>query len=215
MNRDIRPNTLLRESTVMTPSASVIFEKLVTALRIMDAEALPVNGKPTGLNWYGGWARPDLKRPQTEVEWTKVLAKRLGCQREIPYPSHPKKRCDLVVDRTCWIEVKGLWPAYWAAQGQRAIYEAYLFDPLKSSKLGKSHTAARDVIKLGGLLAKDAAVVGLVLVGFDSVREPCNADISEFAQLAGLGSWWHGSAAWEDAQMTGQMVKVWGWFHER
>ena len=174
-----------------------------------------MDGKPTGLSWYGGWARRDLKRPQTEVEWTRSLAQRLKCQREVPYPDMPKKRCDLVVDG-CWIEVKGLWPAYWATRGQRSIYEAYLFDPLKPyPSFMKDHTAARDLIKLRSLSAKDAQAVGLVLVGFDTVDAPCDTDVAEFARLADLGSWWHVHAAWTETQQLGDVVKVWGWFTER
>ena len=196
----------------MAIAPAPLFDRIVTALRAMDAEAQSVNSIPTGLNWYGGWARRNLKRPLTEVEWARALATRLGGQREVAYPADPRKRCDLVVDG-CWIEVKGLWPAWWAARGQRSIYEAYLFDPLKPyPKLGKDHTAARDLIKLKGLSAVDATAVGMSLVGFDSVVRPCDGDVAEFARLAGLGSWWHGSAAWADAQRPGEAVRVWGWF---
>jgi hypothetical protein len=196
----------------MTVDPSHLFERIVAALRAMDAEALPVDGKPTGLNWYGGWARPDLRRPHTEVEWTKSLAKRLGCHREVRYPADPRIRCDLV-DDGCWIEVKGLWPAYWEGLGKRTIYEAYLFDPLKPyPSLGKSHTAARDIVKLARLSPEVAPAVGLVLVGFDSDAKPCDADIGELARLAQLGRWWHGSARWPDPNLPGQSVKVWGWF---
>ena len=199
----------------MTAPAADLFDRIVTALRAMDAEAQPVNRTPTGLSWYGGWARRDLKRPHTEVEWTRALATRLGGQREVAYPADTRKRCDLVVDG-CWIEVKGLWPAWWAARGQRSIYEAYLFDPLKPyPALKKPHTAARDLIKLRGLAAGDAAMIGLVLIGFDAAAAPCDADIAEFARLGGLEEWWHGSAAWTDAQRPGESVKVWGWFKER
>ncbi len=196
-----------------TPAS--LFDQIVTALRAMDAEAQPINGKPTGLNWYGRWARRDLKRPQTEVEWTRALAQRMSCQREVAYPADARKRCDLVVDG-CWIEVKGLWPAWWAARGQRSIYEAYLFDPLKPyPALGKDHTAARDLLKLQGLSAVDAPAVGLVLIGFDTVAAPCDTDVDEFARLAGLGGWWHGHDSWPDAQRLGEAVKAWGWFEKR
>ena len=199
----------------MAESAADLFDRIVTTLRAMDTEAQPIGGKPTGLNWYGGWARRDLKRPQTEVEWTRVLAQRLGYQREVPYPANSGTRCDLVAD-CCWIEVKGLWPAWWAARGQRSIYEAYLFDPLKPyPALGKDHTAARDLIKLRSLAVNDAAMVGLVLISFDSVMAPCDGDVAEFARLGGLVTWWHGSAAWADAQRPGETVKTWGWFDER
>ena len=192
-----------------------LFDQIVTALRAMDAEAQPVDGKPTGLWWYGGWARRDLKRPQTEVEWTRALAQRLNCRREVSYPADPRKRCDLVA-AGCWIEVKGLWPAYWEGLGKRSIYEAYLFDPLKPyPALGKDHTAARDLVKLRTLSATNAPFVGLVLIGFDTVAAPCDADVAEFACLAGLGDWWHGHAAWPNAQRPGEAVQVWGWFEDR
>lgn len=52
-------------------------------------------------------------------------------------------------------------PAYWEGQGKRSIYEAYLFDPLRSyPQLGKGHTAARDLIKLRGASAADAPPSG-------------------------------------------------------
>ena len=192
-----------------------LFRAIVDALKAMDAEAQLVNGKPTGLNDYGRWARQDLKRPQTEVEWTRELARRLNCKREVGYPSVPKKRCDLVMEN-CWIEVKGLWPAYWEKMGGRSIYEAYLFDPLKPyPSLKKSHTAARDVAKLRSLPAAEAPVVGLVLIGFDTIAAPCDEDVKEFTKLTGLETWWQGSASWADAYLPGQTVKVWGWFETR
>lgn len=199
----------------MNANPQLLFDRLVAELRAMDSEALPVNDTPTGLNWYGRWARRDLKRPHTEVEWTRALAARLGCQREVRYPADPQNRCDLVVDK-CWIEVKGLWPAYWEAMGQRAIYEAYLFDPLKPyPSLAKSHTAARDIVKISRISSEVAHTVGLVLVGFDSDSKSCDGDIDEFTRLANLGHWWHGSARWPDQYLLGQSVKVWGWFEVR
>ena len=131
------------------------------------------------------------------------------------YPSDSRKRCDLVVNG-CWIEVKGLWPTYWEGQGKRAIYEAYLFDPLKPyPALGKSHTAARDLIKLRSLSVAEAPTVGLVLVGFDSAVAACHADVDEFACRAGLGGWWHGHAGWADPQRPGETAQDWGWFSGR
>lgn len=52
----------------MTMSPAARFDRIVAELRAMDAKAQPINGIPTGLNWYGGWARRDLTRPQREVE---------------------------------------------------------------------------------------------------------------------------------------------------
>src|SRR5262245_15494133 len=95
---------------------------VLSLLRRMDREAVArADGKATGLWWYGGHARPELKRPQTEVEWSR----RLGAlpaeagyptRREVPYPDKPRDRCDLVVTlmdgRRMWLEVKGAWKDY-------------------------------------------------------------------------------------------------------
>jgi len=90
---------------------------LFASLRRMDAEAVPrPDGTPTGLWWFGGHARPELRRPQTEVEWSRRLATILAdagydARREVSYPDRPRDRCDLVVTLPdagrIWIEVKG------------------------------------------------------------------------------------------------------------
>ena len=60
------------------PGIAGLAESLFTHLRRMDEEATTVrDGSPTGLSWYGGHSRPDLKKPHTEVEWSKRLAELL------------------------------------------------------------------------------------------------------------------------------------------
>lgn len=55
----------------------------------------------------------------------------------------------------------------------------------------------------------------MVLIGLDTVTAPCDADVAEFTRLAGQDGWWHGQAAWPDAQHPGEAVKVRGWFEAR
>jgi hypothetical protein len=113
------------------------------------------------------------------------------------------------------VEVKGLWPAYWTKLGKRSIYEDYLFDPLKPGRLARSHTAARDILKLKSLTGDRATSMGLVLVGFDDTANPCDHDIAEFARLAQLDDWSHQYAAWADPYRPGEAVTVWGWSKDR
>src|SRR5262245_44347022 len=130
-------------------------------LRRMDGEATTrfrTSGRPVGLSDYGWHARPGLKRPQNEVEWSNRLAQLLTAngfpvtrEREYPGQSHVsgrrKIRCDLVVkltgERTLWVEVKGAWRTYWG--GGHVTYRSYLFHPLVPGLIAKCHTVPLDM----------------------------------------------------------------------
>lgn len=194
-------------------------------LRAMDAEAVPrADGRATGLWWYGGHARPELKRPQTEVEWSRRLAALLaaegyGVRREVPYPgpgTGRPERCDLVLvlrdGRRAWIEVKGAWKDWWLARGGEAIFRAYLLHPLvPAPSLGKGHTAALDLAKLGRLRREHADAVALVLVTFDTDDAPAEPDLGEFERLAKLGAWDGSRARWDDPHAPARRVDVRVW----
>jgi hypothetical protein len=200
---------------------------LFGALRQMDAEATTSrNGQPTGLNWYGGHARPHLKKPQTEPCWSKRLAellteRGLPTTAEVPYPSSTggrRRKSDLVITlpsgQRFWIEVKGAWKAYWAATGKLGIYRSYLAYRPGSNLLAKSHTAALDLDKLASLGRHDATHVGLLLVGFDSGAFPMQNDIDAFCQREKLDRppWKLNSATWPDARRPNESVRCWFWW---
>ena len=205
---------------------SDLASKLFKALRQMDSEAnVDRNGHPTGLNWYGGDARPELKRPQTEPEWTKRLAKILPAmglptKAEARYPGLPAgrlNRCDLVITESdggrLWLEIKGAWTTYWVHKGSEGIYRAYLFHPVLPDLPPKSHTAALDVKKLSALTPSDAQAVGLLLIGFDSISVPMSGDVGELARLVRLDTapWRLWSDTWEDPWRPDCSVRCWLW----
>lgn len=181
------------ESTTET-----IASTLFALLRQMDQEASTVcKGHPTGLQDYGRHARPELKRPQNEPEWSKRLARLLTerglpSSAEVKYPHDPRKKCDVVATlgpgQRLWIELKGAWRDYWRKQGGMYIYESYLFHPLKEGLDDKSHTVPRDIEKLARLHPPEAQQLGLLLIGFERPDDTMDADV------ASCGNWL-GSAA--------------------
>lgn len=120
--------------------AKTLATTLFELLRQMDQEATTVcNGHPTGLQDYGRHARPELRRPQNEPEWSKRLARLLTerglpSEAEVKYPADPRKKCDVVVtlgpQQRLWIELKGAWRDYWQRQGSLYLYRSYLLHPL-------------------------------------------------------------------------------------
>ena len=181
------------ESTTET-----IASTLFALLRQMDQEASTVcKGHPTGLQDYGRHARPELKRPQNEPEWSKRLARLLTerglpSSAEVKYPHDPRKKCDVVATlgpgQRLWIELKGACRDYWRKQGGMYIYESYLFHPLKEGLDDKSHTVPRDIEKLARLHPPEAQQLGLLLIGFERPDDTMDADV------ASCGNWL-GSAA--------------------
>lgn len=195
---------------------------VLQALRRMDTEAGPrADGQATGLWWYGGHARPELKKPQTEVEWSRRLGVLLTdagypTRREVPYPDKRRDRCDLVVTmkdgRRLWLEVKGAWKDYWVAKGGAGIFRSYLLHPLVPfPSMGKNHTAALDLVKLERLGPADADLVALLLVTFDTSDAPADPDLAELVALAKLDRppWSAYSDDWTDAKGRGVHARLW------
>jgi hypothetical protein len=194
-------------------------------LRVMDKEAIPNEwGSTTGLSWYGGHARPDLTRPQTEPLWTLRLTSLLkgegfSASSEVRYPpqvSGRRGKCDLVVEldggKTIWIEIKGAWKVWENKETNQWIYRSYLLHPLEPGlDKNKSHTAALDVEKLRALTSVDAAYVGMLLIGFDSSTHRMDADMRDLVRLAKLdtGHWSETSTKWLDHHRKHNHVKCW------
>jgi hypothetical protein len=218
-----------REQPLKTRTSSSVKDlgsQLFQCLQQMDSEAnQPHAGYQTGLSWYGGHYRPDLKKPQTEPSWVWRLKELLldlnrSAEREIPYPSLKQCKCDLRIalpsgDRL-WLEVKGAWKDYWCKNNREWIYRPYLLHPLVADLDPKTHTAALDLQKLNSLTAKDAKYIGLLLIGFDSKEHPWNRDINLFMKLTGLDSspWNRFSKRWPDPYRAGCRVNCSFWYRE-
>jgi hypothetical protein len=196
------------------------------ALRQMDGEADTKRGDaPTGLSWYGGHAKPEQKRPQTEPLWSKRLAQLLqdagyDAQAEVTYPvpvEQGRTRCDLVIrtdsGQCIWLEIKGAWRSYWAQHGALHRYRTYLLYPLVESSLPKGHSLPQDIQKLDRLTREDASDIAILLIGFEQTDEPMDDDIAELRELSGLGSnaWPEWSDQWDDPHRPGERVRCWLW----
>jgi len=197
---------------------------IFACLRRMDAEATTIrNGAPTGLNWYAAHARPELKKPQTEPEWSKRLARLLTdagvpTRAEVPYPHDRRKRCDVVVtlpddSGRVWIEIKGAWKHWWSQRGGLGIYRSYLFHPLLPGLIAKSHTVPNDLRKLSHLTPADARAAAMLLIGFDTPECSMDEDVEELVRLAGLHEpdWMIATDEWHDPWRSGQLVRCWYW----
>jgi len=204
-----------------------LFTTIFRLLKRMDMEANKlVRDQHTGLYWYGGYAKPEQKKPQTEACWTKRLAELLreeGYQvkDETQYPGLPKgrkNRCDLVIELSdngkLWLEIKGAWKSYWYSRKKQSIYKSYLFYPLKPGLMEKSHATALDLEKLEQIRPPYGTCTGLLLIGFDSMEYPMDNDITEFIRLAGLDNspWESAYDGWDDAYRDGERVRCWGWW---
>jgi hypothetical protein len=205
--------------------ASLLFE----FLRQMDAEAtrkVGSSGAPAGLWDYGRHSRPELKKPQCELEWCKRLAQLLT-EREIPvrlerdYPDQEqrprrgrKRQCDLVVTmsggQSLWIEVKGAWRDWWG--GKNKTYLSWLLHPLVPGlDKSKSHTVPLDLKRLSTLRPPDADHVAELLIGFERPDDPIDSDIATLVSLAGLGAWNVVSCSWMSPTTPGRQVRCWFW----
>lgn len=215
-------------SAETTTQAATLATTLFELLRQMDQEATTVcNGHPTGLQDYGRHARPELRRPQNEPEWSKRLA-RLLTERGLPsaaevkYPADPRKKCDVVVtlgpQQRLWIELKGAWRDYWQRQGSLYLYRSYLLHPLVEGLNDKSHTVPRDLEKLTRLSAPEAQQVAMLLIGFERPDDTMDGDVGDLVRLArerGLTDletgWQAFTDRWDSAHVPSQTVRCWYW----
>jgi len=198
--------------------------RIIKHLYEMDCEAdQPARGFPTGLNWYGGFTRPDLTRPRTEPEWSRRLAEQLrgdqiAANAEVGYPDKPRTKCDLVIaagDESFWIEIKGSWKEYCHKSGTMGNYYSYLLHPLVAGlDKTKSHTAAIDVQRVSTLAPDAATWIGFLLVGFDSLQRPMETEVLQLANLSGISKLpWHCvSSSWPDPYRPNEHVKCWFWY---
>ncbi len=209
-----------------TPAIDSLGSRIFDHLRTMDAEACTVtpSGQCTGLSDYGRHARPDLQRPQAEVEWSKRLSQLLkpdvssvACGKRYPEYAVLKSRgrqwCDLVITIAMgrlWLEVKGAWRDYWG--GKSGIYRSYLFHPLVTGLPAKTHAVPFDLQRLSRLKPGDADYVGELLIGFERPDDPMDDDIRTLTQLAGLEGWSACSGSWPSAIVPNQQIRSWLWY---
>ncbi|HWE97265.1 MAG TPA: hypothetical protein VG269_25120, partial [Tepidisphaeraceae bacterium] len=194
---------------------------LFMALFEMDAEAEPAaDGSPTGLNYYGRYRHPDQAKPQTEPSWTQRLKELLEAfghtvRKECSYPDSPgcspSNFCDNVVTfadgRILWLENKGAWKDYWVRKGMLGKFRSHL--------LVSQNSAAHDVQKLAPLVGPHADYVGLLLIGFDTISDPMDAEMDEFRRVTLLDRlpWMTASVNWPDRWRVGH--RIWAWFFWR
>ncbi len=199
--------------------------RIFSYLRCMDQEATTLTSASVaaGLSDYGRHARPELKRPQGEVEWSRQLAILLEedgirVSREVPYPARPetrgRKACDLVVTtangETVWLEIKGAWRDYWKGGG---LYRTYLLHPLEEGlDQSKPHTVPFDLVKLSSLHPPAADFVAELVVGFERPDDPMDDDIATLVSLAGLSEWRAKCDCWTSATVQEQRVRAWLWY---
>lgn len=194
-------------------------QALFTALMLMDGEAVPtLEGRATGLNWYGKHRHPTQVRPQTEPSWTQRLQELLDEEyetyREIQYPDYPnrstRRLCDNVVifgdDTVLWMENKGAWKEYWRQEGKVGKFRSHLLE--------SGNSALHDVDKIAPLCQPHAQWLGLLLLGFDSAAAPMDDDVREFAQLGALdrAPWSSASIHWPDRWRPAENVHAWFWW---
>jgi hypothetical protein len=203
-------------------------QSLFRSLRRMDDEAsVSIDGTPTGLAWYGGFFRPDLKKPQTEPSRAKRLVEILPgegypCDVNVRYadPSLKRCKCDIVVEmhdrRRMWIEIKGDWKEFWRQDGRQWIYRSYMLHPLVSGLDAKSHTVPYDLDRLKTVCAADGSSVGCLIVGFDSDEAPMDQDIEELQQLTAFNDdpWKMHTTKWADRYRPGCNVRLWFWHRD-
>jgi hypothetical protein len=196
--------------------------RILSYLRLMDAEATTPTqaGIPAGLNDYGRHARPDLRRPSAEREWSRRVSTLLSqngfpTSLEVKYPNQTdrgRKSCDLVIDLSsgerAWIEVKGAWRDYWKGG---FIYRSYLLHPLEPGLDPKTHTVPLDLVKLSSLRLPEAAFVAELLIGFESPDDPMDEEIETLVSLSGLSEWDKAYEAWMSQTVVGQRVRCWFW----
>jgi hypothetical protein len=204
--------------------------RLFTLLRQMDSEASGrvESDKACGLCDYGWYARPELKKPQNEVEWSKRLAELLALDGipanvEVEYPGQnhlsrrKRKRLDLRLQlggsQSIAIEVKGAWSDYWGRKNR--TYHSYLLHPLIAGlDRRKKHTVPFDLLKLAALRRPETDYIGLLLIGFEKFDDPMQADIQLLKELAGLSAWYESGDVWESYTVPAQRVRCWFWYRE-
>jgi len=190
---------------------------LFACLRLMDEEA----GAKWGLEDYGRFLRPELKRPSHEAAWVRRVSELLrhdsvATLLDARYPAAPRNRCGLRLTlpdgARVWIETKGAWKTYWALKRKLWVYRSLLFHPLLPGlDRRKRHTAALDVARLATLSRRDADHAAFLLVGFDDGLHPMTRDVDEFTRLAGLDGWSTSATSWPCMRRLGHQVRLWYW----
>lgn len=190
-----------------------INQLLLSTLRDIDAEAMPVEGDyPTGLWWYTGHLDRDRKSRKvlnSEVEWTRRMAELLPGNKHSLRASEQKfpgsrQRCDVVIDigkpKPFWIEVKGAWRAYFDPPKPNKAYEKHL------------HAAAADVEKLQTLTPSDACGIAFVLVGFDQPKLPITAEHLDIVCAKVTDpDWTSSSVEWDIKGRVNFRTRLWIW----
>ncbi len=123
-----------------------------------------------------------------------------------------RNTCDLVVPLATggelWLELKLAWKQWFNTTGEigkSGSYRSYLL-----GSEHRSHSLVDDFVKLDEL-APVGSHLGVFLVGFDSAREPIQADLQAVnSRIHELG-WSLMHSFWQDRRHTDCRINVWFW----
>ncbi len=214
--------------------------RVFDVLRVIDEGADSTRDSyPTGLRWLHGHLGRTGK-DTTEDAISEAIAERvpgeggiIAARTQVPYP--PRLRalgdgvtrgtCDLVLELAdgveAWIEVKGAWP-YLRSGSRLTANSSY-----RHHLVGMAKGAARDFAKLAPMTLDEAALIGVLVIGFD-IDEPgtrweiTDADLSELERNAGDAGaewarrdrWWrdpHASRVYGDARSEQCRTRCFFW----
>jgi hypothetical protein len=201
-----------------------IGQLLLRPLEEMDREATkPYKDRPHGGLGVDAWYVDDVPLGRYEIAWEKALCGRLNQHGyhsawQVPFPQDPRKKCDIVTSvdgKKMWIELKSAWKA-WIDEKNTFRTNNRSFKPYLFGK-GKTHSAAGDIRKLETLTKPDADYLGGLLVGFDSVTDPMDPEVSErIAEMDMIDKGWEvaGPHTWADLNNPACRHACWFWFRE-
>lgn len=163
----------------MDTTLEQLSKKLFQYLHQMDDEA----DTPYRKRNHGGLTG------QSEKNWNDRLAELLSndepnTHREYPYPES-SERCDIVIqsnDIEIWLEVKAAWKQWFGSDSgeiESINPNGYLFGT-------KSHTAAKDIVKLSRLNKSDADYIALLIVGCDGTEASITPNIEKMIEEGNL-----------------------------
>ncbi len=146
----------------------------------------------------------------------------MGATRDVPYPYSYDgwEKCDIVAqlpgEGALWLEVTQAWKAWFSDKGKikkgnRRKYENHLFAPVAGGKR-RVRTAQQDIMRLRELRRPEADYAGALLIGFDTIDSPMDAEVEcliEWLELVDEGWEVFGPNTWEDSNDSRCRINCW------